>query len=350
MRIHGRRVIGNVAHPLAAVPRDARAGRVPRLAVEVGRRPVVHDAPVERPAPSPVGIKVHAGRVVRLGVLDPVPPLHEIARIEVAAGVDPVAGGRGAVVLEQRKRGHLLAGRQVLAVDLLGDLVELRFQGVLVVEGDGLDRVGELAALGLVELLHALEDVGQDPVVVARLTLRWQHLLLPLRPAPAVDEGAVLLDPVGRGDHEDLCLHLARIDAGRAPELRAGRRQGVHHHQPLQVAERVAHLVAVRPDAGGGHAGQDQALHLSLERLVVDGHPGRVAGRLGDEVESELVVLLRRVPIPGLERADHEVAVVGAEEVPRVLVRLLGCACGHVVGDRLLPRGGDLQIAGKDLP
>src|SRR5207247_10815354 len=53
---------------------------------------------------------------------------------------------------------------------------------------------------------------------------------------------------------------------------------------------------------------------------------------------------------PAFERADHELAVVGAEEVPRVLVGFLRRALGDVVRDRLLPRRGDLQVAGQDLP
>ena len=188
VRIHHLGIVRHIANPLAAVPGDSRPRRVPRLAVEIGRGPVVHDPPVERPAPGPLREEAHAGWVVGLQVLDSVSALHEVAILGVAAGVDPIAAGRRAVVFEHREGGHLLARRQILAVDLLRDLVELGLGRVLVVKSQRHERVRELAALGLVQLLHPLEDVREYPVVMARLSLWRQHLVLPLRPAPAVDK------------------------------------------------------------------------------------------------------------------------------------------------------------------
>ena len=235
VRVHRRRVVRDVADPLAAVPGDARSRRIPRLAVEVGRRTVVHHTPIERPAPRPVRIEAHARRIVRLRVADAGAALHQVARVRVAACVDPVSRRRRAVVLEVGKGRQALAGGEVEAVDLLGDLVELGLQRIFVLEGHGHDRIGELPALVLVELLHPAEDVGQDPVVMAGLALRRHHLVLPLRPAAAVHERAVLLDPVGGRHHEHLGLNRRGSGARRVPELRARSGQRVHHHQPLQA-------------------------------------------------------------------------------------------------------------------
>ncbi len=227
--IHGGRVVGHVANPLRAVPADARPLGIPRRAVEVGGGAVVQDTTVQGPAPRPVGVEAHPGGVVGRGVLDSAPPLHQVSGVRIRACVDPVPGGRRAVVLQVCERRHLLSGGQVLAVDLLGDLVQVRLERVFVAQGHRIDRVRELAALLLVEVFHPAEEVGQDPVVVPRVALRWNHLVLPLRPPAAVRERSVLFDPVGGREHEHLCLDLARVDTGRVPELGARRRQRVHH-------------------------------------------------------------------------------------------------------------------------
>ena len=121
-------------------------------------------------------------------------------------------------------------------------------------------------------------------------------------------------------------------------------------HEPLELAERLLHLVGVRPDAGGGHPAQDQALHLALQRLVEDAHPGRVPVRLRDVVERELVALRGLVPVPRLEQADHEVAVVRAEEVQGVRRRLLRRAALDVVVEVALARQRNPEVAGQGLP
>ena len=180
VRVHGRRVVGHVAHPFRPVPRDPRALRIPRLAVEIRRGAVVHHSAVERPAPRPVGIEAHACGVIGGGVLYATSALHQVACVRVAPGIDPVPCGGRAVVLEVCERRHLFVGRQVLAVDLLGDLIELWLQRVLVIECQAQDRVGELATLLLVQRLHAAEEVRQDPVIVASLALGRKNLVLPL--------------------------------------------------------------------------------------------------------------------------------------------------------------------------
>ena len=187
-------------------------------------------------------------------------------------------------------------------------------------------------------------------MVVPRIAVWRQDLLLPLRPAAAVDERAVLLDPVRRRQHEDFRVDLRRIHPRSTPELRARRREGVEHDQPLELGERLKHLVGVGSDAGRGHAGENHALHLPLERLVVDRHPRRVDGGLRDEVVRVLVVFGGLRAVPGLKQAHHEIAVVGPEEVPGVRIALLRGARGDVPVEVLLPGRRDAQVAGKDFP
>src|SRR5439155_21889195 len=142
-----------VALPAGAVPLDAGTLRVPWLAVEVGRRAVVHDAAVERPAPGPLRIEAHARRVVLLRVGDAVPPLAEVPILGVAAGVDPVPGGRRAIGLEVREGRHLLPGRQVFVVTLLRDLVEFVLLRILVVVSVRIYSLVELSDFLLVDSL-----------------------------------------------------------------------------------------------------------------------------------------------------------------------------------------------------
>src|SRR2546421_7022860 len=70
LRIHRRRVVGDIAGPGRPVPLDAGALGVPRLPIEVRGRAVVEDATVEWPAPGPVGVEAHTRRVVLLRVRD----------------------------------------------------------------------------------------------------------------------------------------------------------------------------------------------------------------------------------------------------------------------------------------
>ncbi len=253
--VHRGRIVGDVAHPLllGLVPRNARARPVPWSPVDVGGSPVVQDPAIQRPAPCPAGEEPHSRGVVFLHVLRPGPALHEIAALRIAAGVDPVAGRRRAVVFQLGERVQALLGRQVEPVDLLRELIQLRLGGILVVERERHDRRRELAAFVAIQLLHPLEQFGEDPVIVAGLSLGWQDLILPLRPAAAIHERAVLLDPVRRRDHEDFGLDRFGICVRAPPELRAGGRQRVHHGEPLEIAERLQHLIRIRADARGRH-------------------------------------------------------------------------------------------------
>ena len=182
-RVHRRRIVGHVTDPLllGGIPFDAGPSCVPGTPVQVRRCPVVEDPPVQRPGPGPGWIEPHARRVILCRVLDAVAALHQVACIRIAAGVDPVAGGRAAVALEEGEARHLLAGGEVGAVDLLRDLVQGGLSRLGVTRyGQRHDRIRELAALLLVELLHPVEEIGQDPVVVAGVALGRDDLVLPL--------------------------------------------------------------------------------------------------------------------------------------------------------------------------
>jgi len=180
--------------------------------------------------------------------------------------------------------------------------------------------------------------------------IQWSCRASPSGGMTAVDERPVLFDPVRGRQHEHLGLDRGWIGARRVPELRARGRQRVHDHEPLEVSEGLHDLIRVGPDARRGHSAEHHALHLALERLVIDRHPRRVRGRLGDEVERELVVLGRDASVPALEQAHHEVAVVGSEEVPRVRIALLRRARRDVVVESLLARSRNPQVARQDLP
>ncbi len=84
-------VVRHVANPLTTVPGDTGARRLPGPPVGVCRRPVVEDAPVERPTKRPAVVHPEPRGI------GGVPPRHHVAFLGVAAGVDPVARGRGAI-------------------------------------------------------------------------------------------------------------------------------------------------------------------------------------------------------------------------------------------------------------
>src|SRR5439155_19737340 len=99
--VHRGGIVGHVALPLLVghVPRDAGTRRIPRLAFGIGGGSVVHDAAVEGPAPRPPVIETHAGGVVLLRILDARAALAQVAGFGLRAGIDPLAGGGGAVLL-----------------------------------------------------------------------------------------------------------------------------------------------------------------------------------------------------------------------------------------------------------
>ena len=106
-------VVRHVPRPDPSVPAHGGARWIPWFAVRVGRGPVVHDAPVGRPVPRPVGIKPEAR-----GVLLPAPG-HHVAGLGKRPRIEPVAAGGRAAGLEGAEARQLLALR-VAPVDLAG--------------------------------------------------------------------------------------------------------------------------------------------------------------------------------------------------------------------------------------
>ena len=92
---------------------------------------------------------------------------------------------------------------QRLAVDLLGALRQRRVPRRGVSPRHVQYRVGELAAVLLVELADPEEYLRQDILVQAAVSGRWQGGVLPLQPARRVDEGAVFLGKAGAGQPVD---------------------------------------------------------------------------------------------------------------------------------------------------
>ena len=97
--------VRDVADPLVAVPLDARARRVPGLALGIGACAVVEDAAVGGPVPGPAFVAAEARGVARIA------PRHHVALFGEAAAVDPVAACGGAVGFELGETRHLLPGR-----------------------------------------------------------------------------------------------------------------------------------------------------------------------------------------------------------------------------------------------
>src|SRR5207247_10881892 len=95
---------------LPAVPPDVALPLRPRLAVRVGRRAVVQQTPVRRPCPRPFR---RDPALLPVGLA----PRRLILVVGEAAGVDPAAARRRAVVLQLRVTGERLL-LLVPAVDL----------------------------------------------------------------------------------------------------------------------------------------------------------------------------------------------------------------------------------------
>src|SRR5690606_10735603 len=92
-------VLGEVGHvgadppALLRIPPQIRLAFAPGASLRVGGRPVVEDAPVQRPCPAPFG-----GHPVLFGVGFAAGGLVDAVGVDPA--VDPAAAGGGAVVFE----------------------------------------------------------------------------------------------------------------------------------------------------------------------------------------------------------------------------------------------------------
>ena len=219
-----------VADPLlrGLAPPDLPPFGIPRLAGGIAGGTVVKHAAVGRPGPRPALMDTLARRVLRPT------PRRLVSGFGPGTAIQPVAAGGGAVVLEPGEAGKLLAGLdlllrlrvleigQGLAVDLLGELGQRWMQRIGVGPGEVQDRVGELAALLLVQLPHLQEDLRHDVLVQPRLPRRRQGHVFPLQPARGVGHRPVLLGEPRAGQAIDRgvdLLHLVLADTRRHPEL-----------------------------------------------------------------------------------------------------------------------------------
>ena len=223
---HGFLEVGDVeARPLllVVVPPHVLLAFGPRLAVGIGRRPVVDDVAVHRPRPRPLGCDPRVLLPVGLA------PGGQVLLVGVAAAVDPDSAGRRAVGLEVLVAGHGLAVGDGEAVDLLEDglsrglrmvavgrVVPRQLEDGLVL---GIDGAGEL-------LPDAATEVVREPQVGTGVARRIEGLVMPLQHALGVGEGAVLLGVGGGRKQEDLGAdvagsELAGLDLRRVvPEAR----------------------------------------------------------------------------------------------------------------------------------
>ena len=320
-RRRGHRVVRHIGtDPAFTVPPHQCAVRVPRRAVRAGRGAVVENPPVQRPGPGPAEGDAD---VVRVGI---VAPIHHVALLGPGTGVDPAtAGGRAvgtqlAEIVEQLALAAddpplVLDVRQRAAVVFLGQFGRGGMRRVAVVPGQVEDRLGKSAALLLIELLQAMEQPSQDRGVSLRLARRWCRLMVPLQPARAVGDRAIVFGEGGGRQTEHRGLDLARIDvvefAVVLPELAGLGGQRVHDHQPLELRQPFQHLGLVRERREDIEALTESAGHLALGHVVdrVE-HVVQRLGQLGQPVVAPVVIGSCRLAIERLHHADEEALVV----------------------------------------
>ena len=297
--------IGNVAHPLRAIPLDAGARRIPWLPVRICAGAVVHDAAIRRPRKCPAVEHAEPGRI---GI---VAALRVVARLAVHAGMEPVAAQRRAVVLQLSESVELLTsgledlGRifrifdvgKRLAIHLLQHFAEIGVDRIGVRPDDIENGFCSGAPFFAIEALHGEEDARDDFLIHLCQTGRIECLPLPLHPARGVSERAVFLRKIRRGQQEHFGLNLrsrrAAIHLRRVPESRRLGHHIFHHHHPLQLREGGDHLLRVRPETDRIHAERDEALRSGL--FSADAHR-RSAIHVVEDVHPRVIAIDLREP------------------------------------------------------
>ncbi len=123
------------------------------------------------------------------------------------------------------------------------------FNGLCVRPAHVQDRIGELAALLLIQVADVHEDLREDVLVQPRIARHRQRGILPLQPARRVGEAPVLLRKPGARQTIDRrldLLHLVRRRAGRPPELARLVRIDFADHQPVGLLQCLDVLSAYR--------------------------------------------------------------------------------------------------------
>ena len=107
-------VVRDIAHPFLSIPTNSRARRVPRFPFAVGRSTVVQHPPIGGPVPAPAGIETQSGRIFLT------PARHHVTGFSEAAGIEPVAAKRRAVILQFAEAGKLAPSGNLAAINFLG--------------------------------------------------------------------------------------------------------------------------------------------------------------------------------------------------------------------------------------
>ncbi len=269
---HGRPAsVGHIAHPLAVFPfQDIFVGR-PGLAVAVNRRSIVDYASINRPAPSPFGVKPHASGVLLVAASCHVP----LFRIGLA--VEPVARAGGAVVQKVGERWHqgALLERPFLysgillkvAVNQLGHGVGVELSILYIVPAQVEDGLREYTAI-FVQLTDLFEQFDHNLAVALAVTGRLSRLVAPLAPAAGVCNRALLLHTGGAGQEKDLGFYLLGIHPGTPPEFGCFVVIHADVDHPVQFGQGLTDLARVGPGTGRVHTPAKEALDVPFVHLV----------------------------------------------------------------------------------
>jgi hypothetical protein len=184
--------------------------------------------------------------------------------------------------------------------------------------------------------------------------------VLPLQPAGGIDEGAVFLSETGRGQQEDFGVYFFGVSdlavVFLLQFLGSPKRGGLGFEilgddQPLELAERLDHLDAVRSAGHGVHAERDQAFHLAGVHIVEQIAPTvvRALGEFRQVVVAELVLGRGVLAVVGLEQAGHELRRV-APVVERIGAQRFGGVDAVVLGEAGPVGAWNFEVAGQHVP
>ena len=216
----------------------------------------------------------------------------------------------------------------------------------LVVPGEREQRLVARQRRAGVELLQLLAELVEEPGVGATVVGWVDRDVVPLQQALRVGERALLLRRRRGGDEEHLGLDLRRRRRVRIvlPEHRALGLEPIDAHQPVELAHAGAVQDGVGRASGGVLAEQEVALDLAVGHPVEIGQLRVVVVDPRQERVGEVVVLGRRVAVPGLEQAHRELLEVRPVAVGHPLVLAV-----VVEGLVLVVVGRLRQVAGQDV-
>src|SRR4029077_2113016 len=206
----------------------------------------------------------------------------QVAFFRIAAAVDPVARHSAAVVAQLREARHLLAGCEALAI-FVGHVHQIasiqlardsmRISLVSIIPCKVADRVREYTVF-VVSPLHGVSESIDDIEVGAAIADGLYRAVAPLRPAPAIDDAPLFLDPGRGGKNENFGGDSSRIGARPFPEARCFVLEQIGDHHPLELFEPRAYETRV----GAAHcrilAEAEEPLQLAREHRVGEREEG----------------------------------------------------------------------------